>query len=137
MATRHSIRGRFDLWESNRSNATIAEIAADFVALYNQGAFEQIGQKYWSADVTSIEAMAGPMARVEGLNAVIAKSAWWEANNEIHSTSCTGPYVNGDQFAVRFAMDVTDKSTGNRTQMDEVGVYTVRNGKIIEERFFY
>jgi ketosteroid isomerase-like protein len=33
-------------------------------------------------------------------------------------------------------MDVTPKQSGQRTTMDEVGLYTVRNGKIAEERFF-
>jgi ketosteroid isomerase-like protein len=32
---------------------------------------------------------------------------------------------------------VTPKATGKRMQMDEVAVYTVRDGKIVEERFFY
>jgi ketosteroid isomerase-like protein len=38
---------------------------------------------------------------------------------------------------VRFTMDVTPKATGQRMSMDEVGIYTVKNGKIIEERFCY
>jgi ketosteroid isomerase-like protein len=45
--------------------------------------------------------------------------------------------VNGDQFAVHFKMDVTPEDTGKRTTMDEVGIYTVRNDRIAEERFFY
>lgn len=31
-------------------------------------------------------------------------------------------------------MDVTPKD-GERMQMDEIGLYTVRDGKIVEERF--
>ena len=34
-------------------------------------------------------------------------------------------------------MDMTVKETGARMKMDEVGVYTVKDGKIVEERFFY
>jgi ketosteroid isomerase-like protein len=45
--------------------------------------------------------------------------------------------VNGDQFAVGFKIDVTPKADGKRMQMEEVGLYTVRGGKIAEERFFY
>ena len=29
------------------------------------------------------------------------------------------------------------KATGQRLSMDEIGLYTVRNDKIVEERFFY
>jgi SnoaL-like domain len=34
-------------------------------------------------------------------------------------------------------MDITAKATGERMAMDEVGIYTVKNGKIVEERFCY
>ena len=35
-------------------------------------------------------------------------------------------------------MDVTDKSTGQRTQMQEVGHYTVdADGRIVSEAFYY
>jgi ketosteroid isomerase-like protein len=47
-----------------------------------------------------------------------------------------GPFLHGDQFAVRFTLDVTQPN-GERTVMEEVGVYTVRDGKITEERFFF
>ncbi|WP_348629610.1 SnoaL-like domain-containing protein [Mesorhizobium sp. WSM1497] len=33
--------------------------------------------------------------------------------------------------------DITPKATGERVTMDEVGLYTVKNGKITEERFYY
>jgi len=46
-----------------------------------------------------------------------------------------GPYVHGDQFVVRFKMDVTPKGQ-KRMSFDEVGLYTVKNGKIVEESFF-
>ncbi|WP_352865345.1 nuclear transport factor 2 family protein [Mesorhizobium sp. M0715] len=55
----------------------------------------------------------------------------------MHGGSVEGPYVNGDQFAVRFKFDITPKATGERVTMDEVGLYTVKNGKITEERFYY
>ena len=77
------------------------------------------------------------MAVCEGKEAVQQKSDWWTENHEVHSGSVEGPYVNGDQFALRFTMDVTPKSTGERVRMDEVGVYSVKDGKIVEERFYY
>lgn len=48
-----------------------------------------------------------------------------------------GPYVNGTQFVLRFVMDITNKESRVRVAMDEVGVYTVENGKISAERFYY
>lgn len=47
-----------------------------------------------------------------------------------------GPFVNGDQFILRFAMDVTPKGQA-RIQMNEMGLYTVKGGKVTEERFYY
>ena len=79
----------------------------------------------------------GPMAVCRGKEAVKQKGEWWQANHEVHGGSVQGPYVNGDQFALRFTFDITPKSTGQRVTMDEVGLYTVKNGKISEERFYY
>ena len=46
-------------------------------------------------------------------------------------------FNNGNQFLMTFTIDVTPKMTGQRMQMLEFGLYTVENGKIVEERFFY
>lgn len=116
---------------------SVKDLAEDFTALCAKGAFEEAGHKYWADNVVSIEAMEGPMARVEGRPAVQGKSDWWNNAHEVHAATAHGPYVNGDQFAVRFTMDVTNKESGQRMQMDEVGLYTVKNGKIVEERFYY
>ncbi len=77
------------------------------------------------------------MAVSHGKEALKQKGQWWQENHEVHGGSVEGPYVNGDQFAVRFKFDITPKATGERVTMDEVGVYTVKNGKITEERFYY
>ena len=114
----------------------IHAIAADMVAMTKAGDFH-IGEKYWADDVVSIEAAASPMARVEGHEAVMGKSAWWYANHEVHSTTTKGPYVNGDQIAIHWTMDVTFKKSGQRMAMDEVALYTIKDSKIAEERFFY
>ncbi len=37
----------------------------------------------------------------------------------------------------QFEMDVTEKSSGQRHQMAEVGLYTVRAGKVAQEEFLY
>ncbi len=115
---------------------TVREIADDMVAMTKAGDFH-IGEKYWADDVVSIEAMDGPMARVEGREAVQGKSDWWYGAHEVNSTETFGPFVNGDQIAIHWKMDVTQKESGQRIQMDEVALYTIRDGKIAEERFFY
>jgi hypothetical protein len=116
---------------------SIQDIAADLVALCKAGDFETPGEKYWADDVVSYEAMPGDMARLVGKDAVRGKGEWWAANHEVHSAEITGPFVNGDQFTVGFKMDITRKASGERVTMDEVGLYTVCDDKIVEERFFY
>jgi ketosteroid isomerase-like protein len=44
---------------------------------------------------------------------------------------------SGDRFIVRVKYDVTPKHTGKRMTMDETGLYTAQNGKIVKEEFFY
>jgi hypothetical protein len=116
---------------------SVQEIATDLVNMCKAGQFGESGEKYWAPDVVSYEPMAGAeMAEIHGIEGVRGKGEWWSANHEIHDVQVEGPYVNGDQFAVRFKMDVTPKG-GERMTMDEVGLYTIRSGKIAEERFFY
>ena len=116
---------------------TVKDIADDLVALCKAGKFDESGEKYWADDVVSYEAAPGDMARIAGKDGVRGKGEWWAANHEVHSVEVTGPFVNGDQFVVGFKMDVTPKSTGERIILDEVGLYTIKDGKIVEERFFY
>ncbi|MES0136089.1 nuclear transport factor 2 family protein [Mesorhizobium sp. M0016] len=105
--------------------------------MLQQGDHLGAGEKYNADDIVSLEAMEGPMAIARGKEALRQKGEWWQENHEVHGGSVEGPYVNGDQFAVRFKFDITPKATGERVTMDEVGLYTVKNGKITEERFYY
>jgi hypothetical protein len=116
------------------------QVAQEFTQLCKDGKFEEAGRRFWSDKVVSLEPMSGPMARSEGVQAVKAKGDWWYQNHEIHSATAEGPYVHGDQFALRFSMDVTPKTgemAGKRMQMTEIGLYTVKDGRITEERFFF
>lgn len=115
---------------------TTAEIAAKFTDALKANRLDE-AESLWSDQVVSIEAQDGPAGReARGRAAVHAKAEWWFANHEIHAFETMGPYVNGDQFALKFKLDVTPKG-GQRLKMEEVGLYTVRDGKISEERFFY
>jgi ketosteroid isomerase-like protein len=113
---------------------TIEQLAKDFTAAViadDAAAY----QTFWADDIVSLEPGDGENARAEGRAALLGKHAWWEANAEVHTVTTEGPYLFGDQFALRFTMDVT--IGGERSQMAEVGLYTVTDGKITEERFFY
>jgi ketosteroid isomerase-like protein len=116
---------------------TVQELAKNFTELLKRGDDEAAASKYNADDIVSYEAQEGPMAVCRGSEALKQKGEWWRANHEVHGGSVEGPYVNGDRFAIRLTYDLTPKSTGKRVTMEEVALYTVKNGKIIEERFFY
>jgi len=118
------------------------EIGRKLVALCNEGKNLEALDTLYSKDAESVEAMAMPElpARMKGVDALKKKNEWWFANNEVHSGGAKGPFPHGDRFAVIFNYDVTPKAgpmAGQRTQMEEVGLYTVDGGKIVKEEFFY
>ena len=96
----------------------------------------------YSPDIVSIEGMGSPAmpARMEGIDAVKGKNQWWLDNHEVHSSEAEGPWPLGDRFIVRFKYDVTSSAgpmAGKRMNLDETALYTVKDGKIIQEEFFY
>lgn len=115
---------------------TTPEVAAAFSALVAQGK-EDEATKYWSDDVVSYEApgVDSPFAVCEGREAVEAKHKWWDENTEVHSAKFEGPFLHGDTFAGIFEIDVTMEGMG-RSTMREVALFTVKDGQIVEERFF-
>jgi ketosteroid isomerase-like protein len=76
-------------------------------------------------------------AEMRGIDAIRGKNEWWFENNQIHSAQAIGPFVGEDQFVVRYDFDVTAKPSGQRMQMSEMALYTVKDGQIVREQFFY
>ena len=118
---------------------TTREVGQKLVELCSQGQYMKPYESLYSPDIVSVESMPMPDGSLEmtGLEAVIAKGTWWEAEHEVHSANVEGPMVAGSHFCVRFTFDITAKSTGNRTTFDELAVYQVQDGKIVREQFFY
>lgn len=118
------------------------EIGQQLVELCRQGRnMEAISQLY-SPDIISVEATEMPdyPAEVRGVEAVIEKNERWSATTEVHSASVDGPFPHNDRFAVKYHFDITPKTgqfAGQRFEMDEIAVYTVEDGKIVREEFFY
>ena len=118
------------------------DVGKKLVDLCREGKFMEATETLYSPHIVSIEAHGGPdmPARMEGLPAVKGKGEWWEKNHEVHSVEVAGPWPHGDRFIVRFKLDVTGKSgpmAGKRMTLDEAALYTVNDGKITQEEFFY
>jgi ketosteroid isomerase-like protein len=116
---------------------TVRDVAAAFAALCKAGDHQGAAAQFNAPDIVSLEDFEGPMARAEGAAAVQAKGEWWYGAHEVHEAVTEGPWVHGNQFTLRFTIDVTERASGKRSRMDEIGLYTVRDGKVVEERFFY
>lgn len=118
---------------------TTIEVGKKLVELCKQGKNHEAMETLYAPDIVSVEAreMPGQGAETRGREAVFAKSKWWTDNHTVHSASCDGPWPHGDRFIVRFTYDITNKPSGKRFQMDETALFTVSNGKIVREEFFY
>jgi hypothetical protein len=119
-----------------------AEIGAKLVELCRQQKNLEAVETLYRHDAVSVEAVGSETmpAVMKGLEAIRGKNDWWVANNEVHSANVRGPFPNGDRFAVIFEFEFTPKAgpkAGQRIRMEEVGVYTLENGKIVREEFFY
>ena len=117
-------------------NAT-EEVAKSVVELTNKQAWREALDTLYDKDIVSVEArgMNGGSPETRGIEGVRRKTDWWEQNMQIHSFKAHGPFVAHDRFVVQYEADVTDKNSNKRMQLSEVGVYTVKNGKIVREEF--
>ncbi len=113
-----------------------AEVAEAFTALLKAGRFDEAAMRFWAQELATYEAAPGDFAEVHGRDAAFAKAKWWYENHDVHSTVVEGPWVNGNHFLCRMTIDVTPKG-GQRRRMEEHVLYTVRDGRIVEERYFY
>jgi len=89
--------------------------------------------------IVSHEMMGSPeMAQdIVGIADVKRKNEWWMNNHEVHRSTVSDPVVAGNHFCVKFEFDVTHKPSGQRMTLQELAVYEVKDGKIVDERFYY
>jgi ketosteroid isomerase-like protein len=115
------------------------EIGKKLVEFCKKGENLKAVNELFGAEIESHESMAGPGGTdtVQGVEAIRTKNKQWEEEMDVHSMDAQGPFPLGDRFAVHFKFDATEKKTNKRMKMEEVGLYTVKNGKIVKEEFFY
>jgi hypothetical protein len=104
-------------------------VAEEFCAMLEQGQHFEAMQRFYADDVRHVEAMS-----MEGPTVTEGKAA------EVHGGGIGKPYPNGDQFIVEMWMDCTFKDgpmAGQRYDMREMALYTLKDGKVSEARFFY
>jgi len=122
------------------SPTSTAAVAEELVAFCRAGHNVDAINALYSRDIVSVESMGSDTMpqTTKGLDAVRKKSEWWVANNEVHSFQVDGPFIGeGDKFAVYYNYDITSKPRKQRAMMEEMALYTVKDGKIVREQFFY
>ena len=96
-------------------------------------------ERFFAADHVRVESlnMAGPPVAMRGVDAVKANMQASNDDDEIHGVEIDGPFMSRNRFAVRFAIGTTFKSTGERTTITKLDLYTVENGKIVRDEVYY
>ena len=120
---------------------TTQELATRYQELMNEKKFLEIQDTYYAEDVVCQEmekaAAMGLAVITHGLEAIKAKGIARRATIETsHSYTCSEPLVAGEFFSVTLKQDVTFKGKPRAT-LEEIGVFQVREGKIVKEQFFY
>jgi SnoaL-like protein len=113
------------------------EVAKKVVELVRKQAWYEALDTLYDDNIVSVEAfsMSGGSPETRGKEGVRGKIDWWVNATEVHSFNTNGPFVAHDRFVVQYDADVTDKNSKQRRKLSEVGVYTVKDGKIIREEF--
>lgn len=113
------------------------QVAKKVVELVRKQAWYEALDTLYDKDILSVEASStgGGSPETRGADGIRGKIDWWVNAMEVHSFKASDPFVAHDRFVIQYDADVTDKSSKKRFQMSEVGVYTVKNGKIVREEF--
>ncbi len=120
---------------------TLLKIATNLVNFCKNNQEEEALNTLYADHAVSIEPISMPgqdNREVSGLAAIRKKHEWWKNSVETHSSNVEGPFLHGtDRFGVIFEIDATNKQANQRMTMRELAIYTVENGKITREEFFY
>ena len=115
---------------------TPLEVAKQFTDLLRAGKYAELEQRWLAPGIESVEGHGAAMSW-KGKKNVLAKYRAWEAENEFVDAKIEGPWVGATGFSVKFVGSVHHKTTGQRHPMEEIAVYTVRDGKVVREEFHF
>lgn len=121
--------------------STTQEVANLYYKLMKQNKREQVIEELYSPSIVNKEpehamSIGAPSVTI-GLEAVKLKSnKRGEMIEEVHSEYCSEPIVASNFFSVVLGRDLTLKGKP-RMNLQEIGVFEVKDGKIVLEQFFY
>ncbi|MCX6315879.1 MAG: nuclear transport factor 2 family protein [Bacteroidetes bacterium] len=117
---------------------TTQEVANRMSELFKENKWQQAQEELYAVDCESIEpAHAQGLQTVKGLDAIREKGKQFQAMiEEMHGGWVSELIVAGRHITCAMGMDVTLKGMG-RSNMEEVAVYEVKDGKVVKEQFFF
>jgi hypothetical protein len=117
---------------------TTQEVANKLVTYMRAGQMMEAQTDLYADDIVCIEPEGGMAAHITKGKAAVAEKGKQFASmiEERHGGSCSEPVVGGRYFSISMTLDATMKGMG-RQLLDEVCVYEVKDGKIVNEQFFY
>lgn len=117
---------------------TTQEVANRLVELCREGKYEQVVKELYSPDIVSVEQEGAPDRIVKGLEGIATKGVKFQEMLEtVNSSSISDPIVADNHFSCAMFMNVRMKGVPVDVDMNEICVYTVSEGKVIKEEFFY
>ena len=113
------------------------QVAKKVLELVRKQAWYEALDTLYDDNIVSVEAfsMGGGSPETRGKEGVRGKIDWWVNAMHVHTFKASEPFVAHDRFVVQYDADVTEKESKKRRKMSEVGVYTVKDGKIVREEF--
>lgn len=114
------------------------EIADALVVLCRASKYQEAHETLYDDNILSIEMdeSMGPR-ETRGIAAIQEKGASWAGMFNGPATSwCDEPIVSGNSFAFRMGFAGMGHD-GNEIKGEEIALYVTKDGKIIEERFFW
>ena len=113
------------------------EIANRLVELCKKSENLKAIEELYSNDVVSIEMKGAPNEKVSGKENILQKNREWFNNVEtMHASEISNLTVIDSHFSCKMSMDCTFKNK-ERMTIEELAIYKVDQGKIVEEQFFY
>jgi ketosteroid isomerase-like protein len=113
---------------------TIKQIATRMIALCAKKKFKEARYELYADDAVCFEA---DNKKLKGLKALDRKHEVWMGSMEkIHGLKISKPLINGNFFSIAYTWDVTYKGQ-ERGGWKEIGVYEVKDGKVVLEKYFY
>lgn len=117
---------------------TTQEVAKRLVTLCRKGEYEQAINELYSPDIVSVEAEGSKDRIIKGIPAIKEKGIKFQSMIEkVNKSVITDPIVADNYFSCGMLMNVNMKGAPAPIDMDEICVYTVDQGKIVKEEFFY